>query len=57
DSGRTSAGRTEVRRTKLGAEIQKKSAKSDIFVLGGLWDSWDGGTRKAEMAESKENRQ
>ncbi|KAH9315363.1 hypothetical protein KI387_023990 [Taxus chinensis] len=56
-SSRTSVGRTEVRRTKLGAEIQRKSAKSDIFVPGGPRDSWDVGTRKAETAESKKNRQ
>ncbi|KAH9325645.1 hypothetical protein KI387_005823, partial [Taxus chinensis] len=50
-------GHTEVRCTNLGAEKARKSAKSGIFVPGGPWDSWDvetRGTRKDEMAESKE---
>ncbi|KAH9299174.1 hypothetical protein KI387_030856, partial [Taxus chinensis] len=33
------SGRTEVHRTKLGAEKSRKSAKS--FVPGSLRDSWD----------------
>ncbi|KAH9323927.1 hypothetical protein KI387_018566, partial [Taxus chinensis] len=59
-SGRTSAGCTEVHRTKFGGKIQRKSAKSDNFVPGGPRDSWDKstcGTRKGEMDERKKNRQ
>ncbi|KAH9308592.1 hypothetical protein KI387_036503, partial [Taxus chinensis] len=49
------SGRTEVRRTKLGAEKQRKSAKSEIFFPRSPRDSWDvetRGTRKAETIES-----